>query len=555
MICIRLNDESFSYDIHSLVKAFYPAEDVKIIRGAEDIHSDSTLPEFSVYAGREKTEVTDLTSGRIIYTHGADTALWEDRAAYKSELKRIMYRILAEYTGRELPWGTLTGIRPTKLAMSYIEEAQEQAVRPGDAAAADDGTKERTGSGAAGGAETGADITDGIVRMYRENYLASEEKSRLAVDIAMRERRVLKDIVVRAGGNDTADGGATAAGNTDMPHTLAQGYSLYIGIPFCPSTCLYCSFMSYPIAAHKKAVAPYIEALKKEIDYVASDFAGRRLDSIYIGGGTPTTLSSDELKELISYVGEHIDLSHIREFTVEAGRADSIDREKLKTLKDMGVDRISVNPQTLNEDTLKLIGRRATAAETIEAYKLARDVGFDNINMDIILGLPGETMDDIRYTLDGIAGLRPDDLTVHALSVKRGSKLAELLLQTDRIEGDTSDVSLRNNRIDYDEAMRLTTETAASTGLKPYYLYRQKNISGNLENTGFAREGREGIYNILMMEEVQDIVACGAGTVTKRVRLQPDGNVRIDRCDTHKDLKLYLENIDEMIERKRRLFG
>jgi len=576
VICIRLNDESFSYDIHSLVKAFYPAEDVKVISGADDIHSDSTLPEFSVYAGPEKTEVTDLTTGRCLHTLATTAALREDRAAYKSELKRIMYRILAEYTGRELPWGTLTGIRPTKLAMSYIEEAEAGAAEAGIGASAETGADPCIEPDTGAGTSTipKPEIVDGIVRMYREKYLASEEKSRLAVDIAMRERRVLQDIVRKAGIEADAPNIAANIIESDSPNTaarritgtglsaaLAEGYSLYIGIPFCPSTCLYCSFMSYPIAAHKKAVAPYIEALKREIDYVASDFAGRRLDSIYIGGGTPTTLTSEQLKELISYVGDALDLSHIREFTVEAGRADSIDREKLKTLRNMGVDRISVNPQTLNEDTLKLIGRKATAAETIEAYKLARDVGFDNINMDIILGLPGETIDDIRYTLDGIAELKPDDLTVHALSVKRGSKLAELLLTTDSIgrepgtAGNDTDVSLRNNRIDYDEAMRLTSHTAASIGLRPYYLYRQKNISGNLENTGYAREGREGIYNILMMEEVQDIVAVGAGTVSKRVRLQPDGNVRIDRCDTHKDLKLYLENTDEMTERKRRLFG
>lgn len=554
MICIRLNDESFSYDIHSLVKAFYPAEDVKVVTGDEDIHSDSALPEFSVYAGAEKIEVTDLTAGRSLYTVDTTDKLRRDRAEYKSELKRIMYRILAEYTGRELPWGTLTGIRPTKLAMNYIEKAEAKARGSGAGTEASTGTE----SGAVANISLGPDVVDGIVGMYREKYLASEEKARLAVDIAVRERRVLEDIAGKAKRDaDTPGAAAYSKDGTGLSAALAEGYSLYIGIPFCPSTCLYCSFMSYPIAAHRKAVAPYIEALKKETDYVASAFAGRRLDSIYIGGGTPTTLTSEELRHLISYVQDKMDLSSIREFTVEAGRADSIDEDKLKTLKSLGVDRISVNPQTLNEATLKLIGRKATAAETIRAYRMAREAGFDNINMDIILGLPGETIDDIRYTLDGIAELKPDDLTVHALSVKRGSKLAELLLQTDSIgrEHEPGGISLRNNRIDYDEAMHLTMQTADMIGLKPYYLYRQKNISGNLENTGFAAEGREGIYNILMMEEVQDIVAVGAGTVTKRVRLQPDGNVRIDRCDTHKDLKLYLDNIDEMTDRKRRLFG
>jgi len=501
VIYVKLNDESYSYDIHSLIKAFYPDTDVRVVPYEEDIHSGDDAPEFSVYAGHEKIRITESVSGRVLCDYEPDTSGPDNRAEYKSELKRRLYTAMAEYTGRELPWGTLTGIRPTKLAMGYLEAGRDY---------------------------------DTAVRLYIDQYLASEEKARLAVDIASREKKVIDSF--------------------DDP---SGSYSLYIGIPFCPSRCLYCSFMSYPIATNKKAVAPYIEALKKELGFVASSFAGRRLDSIYIGGGTPTTLSSDELKDLIGYVREKFNLSDLREFTVEAGRADSIDADKLRTLKELGADRISVNPQTLNEETLKLIGRRATAAETIRAYELAREIGFDNINMDIILGLPGETTDDIARTLEGIARLRPDDLTVHALAVKRGSKLAEMLLETDRLSNGerAGDVMLRNDRIDYEKAMRLTSDTAASIGLKPYYLYRQKNISGNLENTGFAAEGKEGIYNILMMEEVQDIVACGAGTVSKCVRPQPDGNVRIDRCDTHKDLKLYIENIDEMIERKKRLYN
>ena len=547
MIYVKLNDESYSYDVHSLIKAFYPESDVRIVQADEDIHSGDDTPEFSVYAGEEKIEISELSSGQVLCAIGADHGLPADRAEYKSELKRQLYRALSGYTGKELPWGTLTGIRPTKLAMGYIDDNRVTAE------------------------ENGQDITDGIVRMYMENYLACEEKSRLALDIALREKRVLDDIALNAAGRkNSIQTDTSVIKSSGCRRILSEGYSLYIGIPFCPSRCLYCSFMSYPIAANKGSVPLYLEAVKKEIDYVAEGFAGRRLDSIYIGGGTPTTLTSEELRSLIEYVKDKIDTSKIREFTVEAGRADSIDEDKLKTLKALGVDRISVNPQTLNEDTLRLIGRKATASETVAAYRLAREVGFDNINMDIILGLPGETIDDIKNTLEGIAELKPDDLTVHALSVKRGSKLAELLLSTDRMNGkgaaagDTGvrtgsdgdpDIMLRNNTIDYDEAMRLTNKTAASIGLHPYYLYRQKNISGNLENTGFAGKGKEGIYNILMMEEVQDIVAVGAGTVSKRVKLQPDGNVRIDRCDTHKDLKLYIENIDEMIIRKRRLFG
>ncbi|MBR5360276.1 MAG: coproporphyrinogen dehydrogenase HemZ, partial [Lachnospiraceae bacterium] len=481
MIIVKINDESYSYDIHSLIKAFYPAEDVKVVPEDEDKNSDSNMPEFYVCAGTDKISIRiDKDRSRILTKEvTAHDALLKDRAAYKSELKRTLYRALSEYTGRQLPWGTLTGIRPTKLAMTCLYEGMSK---------------------------------DDAAEYMKNFYLCSDTKAKLAADIAERERRIINDI----GADDNS-------------------YSLYIGIPFCPSRCLYCSFMSYPIAAHKDAVVGYIEAVKRELDFVADSFSNRRLDSVYIGGGTPTTLSSKQLKDLIGYVYEKIDLSHIREFTVEAGRADSIDDEKLAVLKEAGVDRISVNPQTFNEDTLKLIGRKATAAETVETYKLAREAGFDNINMDIILGLPGETIEDIRYTLDMIKDLKPDDLTVHSLAVKRGSKLAELLLENKKISD--TDVMLQNNDIDYEEAMRLTEQTAAEIGLHPYYLYRQKNIRGNLENTGYAAEGKAGIYNILMMEEVQDIVACGAGTVSKRVRMQDDGNVLIERCDTHKDLK------------------
>ncbi len=501
MIYVKLNDESYSYDIHSLIKAFYPDESVRVVPYGEDIHSGDGAPEFSVYAGPAKITVTESVSDRVLCDYETNAKYKDDRAEYKSELKRRLYTAISEYTGKTLPWGTLTGIRPTKLAMGYLDESMDH---------------------------------DTAVRMYEEKYLASNEKARLAVDIAAREKSVLDSF--------------------DDPY---EGYSLYIGIPFCPSRCLYCSFMSYPIATNKKAVGPYLDAVMKETDEVARIFAGRRLDSIYIGGGTPTTLTSEELKRLICHIQDTYDLSSIREFTVEAGRADSIDKDKLKVLKELGADRISVNPQTLNEDTLKLIGRKATAAETVAAYHLAREVGFDNINMDLILGLPGETTDDIRRTLEGVAELRPDDLTVHALAVKRGSKLAEMLLDGNRQKGEraSADIDLYNGLIDHEKAMRLTSDMASSIGLKPYYLYRQKNISGNLENTGFAAKGKEGIYNILMMEEVQDIVACGAGTVSKRVLRQSDGNIRIDRCDTHKDLKLYLENTDEMIMRKIRLYS
>ena len=243
-------------------------------------------------------------------------------------------------------------------------------------------------------------------------------------------------------------------------------------------------------------------------------------------------------------------MSKVKELTVESGRPDSITREKLATMKKMGVTRISVNPQTMRDKTLELIGRRHTVSQLIDAYNMAREEGFDNINMDIILGLPYETADDVRYTMDEIKKLDPDDLTVHSLAIKRGSKLAEVLKQKElkgELKGDVFS-SIQNT----EEMMKIASEGALSMGLTPYYLYRQKNISGNFENTGYARPGKAGIYNILINEEVQSIVALGAGTVTKRV-YGYDG--RIERCDNVKDVKLYMSQIDEMIQRKKNLFS
>ena len=458
MLKVKTDITGFDYDIHSLVKAFYPEEEVRI---------------FS----EEECDAPDLT---ILFRSKADN---EERPEYKNEIKRHIYKELSKTTGKTLPWGTLTGIRPTKLPMEMINEGVPE---------------------------------EEILKRLKETYFVSDKKAELSLDIAKRELFALKDIDAQ------------------------NGYSLYIGIPFCPTTCLYCSFTSYPICTMKGIVDDYLDALFKEIDYVAENFKDKKLDSVYIGGGTPTTLESDELDRLLTKVEESLDLSNIKEFTVEAGRADSITKEKLETLKAHKVSRISVNPQTMNEETLKFIGRKATAAQTVEAYKLARSLGFDNINMDIILGLPGEGESDVARTIEIIKELKPDNLTVHSLAIKRASALSEWI--------NKNGMSMINNT---DATMEIAAKGALEMGLMPYYLYRQKNMSGNFENVGYASEGKYGIYNILIMEELQSIVALGAGTVTKRVF----GNGRIERCDNVKDVKLYIEKIDEMIERKIKLFG
>jgi oxygen-independent coproporphyrinogen-3 oxidase len=286
-------------------------------------------------------------------------------------------------------------------------------------------------------------------------------------------------------------------------------------------------------------VADYLTALEKELAYTAELFRDKVLDSVYIGGGTPTTLAAPELERLLSRVKALFPFETVKEFTVEAGRADSITEEKLQVLKRYGVTRISVNPQTMKPETLKLIGRQHTVEQVVDAFRMARGCGFTNINMDLILGLPGEQEEDIQNTVQAVKALAPDSLTVHSLAIKKASRLNRWI-QDNRIR------TIHNT----DAMMQIAARAAADMDMKPYYLYRQKNISGNFENVGYAKEGCFGLYNILIMEEKQTIAACGAGSITKRVF--PDG--RIERCDNVKDVGLFIEKIDEMLERKRKLF-
>ena len=284
----------------------------------------------------------------------------------------------------------------------------------------------------------------------------------------------------------------------------------------------------------------YLDSIEKEIDYVAEAFKDKKLNTIYIGGGTPTTLEPDQLERLLSKIENSFNLSFLQEWTVEAGRPDSITREKLKTIKRHPVTRISINPQTMKDETLELIGRRHTVLQVKDAFLLAREEGFDNINMDIIVGLPQETKEDVENTLEEIKKLGPDNLTVHSLAIKRAARLNT---QKEEYAGMKS--------VNSESTMELTQDAAEEMGMKPYYLYRQKNMTGNMENVGYAKPGKEGIYNILIMEEMQTIVALGAGAITKAV--YPNG--RIERCENVKDIKTYLEKTDEMIERKKRLFA
>ena len=409
---------------------------------------------------------------------------YEDRFETKNRIKRRLYVLLMGETGKQLPWGTLTGIRPTKIAMTKLAEGA---------------------------------LPEEIFRYMKETYFTSDEKIRLSIEIAQRERQLLSAIDYK------------------------NGYSLYIGIPFCPTTCLYCSFTSYPIGKWKERTGEYLEALFREMDYVAEEKRGCTLDTVYFGGGTPTSLSPEDLDILITRLKKTFDFSTVQEFTVEAGRPDSITREKLQVLKNHGVTRISINPQTMKEETLKLIGRRHTVEDVKERFQMAREMGFDNINMDLIIGLPEEGLEDVRTTMEEVKALAPDSVTVHSLAIKRAARL-------NTMKEVYKDLKITNTQ----EMIDLTAQYAREMGLEPYYLYRQKNMAGNFENVGYAAPGKACIYNVLIMEEQQTIIGCGAGTTTKR--LFPEEN-RIERAENVKDVEQYISRIDEMIERKRRLLS
>lgn len=491
MIDIILSDRAYENDIYPLVKAFFPDEAVKVYSREQFKELREQTPaerepymkiNISFLPDLVTVDLIDTDKGRI--SRQLKTAGDEPKAAYKNSVKRLLYGMLCDISGKTLPWGILTGIRPTKLVYEMLEN--------------------------------GADEVS-IYEKMRQEYLCSDGKIAMSIEIAAREQKLLDGI--------------------DYP----GGYSLYIGIPFCPTTCLYCSFTSYPLSRYKEMVEDYLSALKKEIEYAAGCFPSRKLTCVYFGGGTPTSLTAGQLDDLLGFVKERFDFSHVREFCVEAGRPDSITEDKLMVLKKRGVDRISINPQSMQQKTLDIIGRRHTVEDVITAFKMAREAGHDNINMDIILGLPGENLSDLVDTLEQIRQLNPESLTVHTLAIKRAARL--------NIERE----SFKNLKArDVSKMLDYSIKFARENNYFPYYLYRQKNMADNLENIGYARCGREGLYNILIMEEKQTILALGAGAMSKFVF--HDEN-RIERVENVKSITDYIGRIDEMIKKKQRFLG
>ena len=491
MILLIQNIEDYNNDLRVSLQAFYGGERIVV----PEIFDKK--PELK--AEIDKELVADIDDNRInieLYSvaDGGERTLaipvdgdCRDKSAVRNPLKLAIYNMLSEYTDRRLPWGSLTGIRPTKIAVSYMEAGM---------------------------------TSEDIIGNYQEIYGTSREKAELAVAVADREKKIIDSVAEE------------------------DEYCLYIGIPFCPTRCLYCSFTSYPIAVYKNKVDAYLDAVEKEMAYVAEAYSGKRLISIYVGGGTPSSISAEHMDRLCSMIEKSFDLSQVREFTIEAGRPDSTTFDKLEVMKRHGVTRISINPQTMNEETLRTIGRAHTPEQTVIAMENARRAGFDNINMDLIVGLPGEDTDSVENTLRQVKELSPESLTVHTLAIKRAANL--------NIEMDKYRDTLKS---DIDSQLGAVTRAAAEMGLDPYYLYRQKNMTGNLENVGYSKPGLECLYNILIMEERTDIIGLGAGSSSKLVvRPGHDGvteGTRIDRIENCKSVDDYIARIDEMIERKK----
>ena len=496
MIGLLIQDNVFEQDIRELLMSFYTGEVyAHEVKEGVDFYVESRLDgghvRLLVWDEQEKRRETEENGESRESAPAPGFALTMDRSRpadlgdhleAKNVIKQLLYEMLCERTGRTLPWGSLTGIRPTKIALTRLEEGWKP-----------------------------EEIRD----YMKKTYMASDEKIDLCIEIAAREKELL------------------------APVDYERGYSLYVGIPFCPTTCLYCSFTSYPIGKWKGRTGLYLGALFQELEYTARKMAGRPLDTIYFGGGTPTSLEAEDLEAILCKVESLFDTKNVLEFTVEAGRPDSITREKLQVLRNHGITRISINPQTTNQKTLDLIGRRHTVEQVKDTFYMARELGFDNINMDLIMGLPQEGISEVEYTLGEIRSLRPDSLTVHSLAIKRAARL-------NMFKEDYSNLTIRNTP----EMIEMSMGCAREMGMEPYYLYRQKNMAGNFENVGYALPGKACLYNILIMEEMQTIAACGAGTTTKVVF--PAQNRR-ERCENVKEVEQYIERIDEMIGRKEKI--
>ncbi|CEO35187.1 coproporphyrinogen dehydrogenase HemZ [Paraclostridium sordellii] len=482
MLGVELKGHDYKYEVAELLKLF--TTQFRFIKDNEEY--DKRIINSVNIDSNEVNSLTNYYEGENLVISKQEsfdiTKLNNEEVKKKTKtvIKRSMFKVLDKVFETYVPWGVLTGIRPVKIVHSLLDKGISKSE---------------------------------IREILKNNYLIKDEKIDLALDIAKRERVFIYPID-------------------------KNKISLYVSIPFCPTRCVYCSFPANPMKQFGHLRDDYIKALIKEIKGLAKLLkdTNKEIETLYIGGGTPTALEADQLDTLINALFKELDLTNIKEFTVEAGRPDTITKEKLEVMKKHNVTRISINPQTMNDETLVKIGRDHNVNDIVDCFKLARSLGFDNINMDIILGLVDENLDMVRNTLEKIKELNPESLTVHTLAIKRASTLKENL--------DKYELTRYEEMI---KMIELSMEYAKDMGLNPYYMYRQKHMLGNLENIGYAKEGFECIYNIQIMEEKQSNLAIGAGAISKYVYVDED---RIERTDNVKNVELYIERIEEMIERK-----
>ena len=467
---IILIGNSFKYEIEATLKLFFNTARYSFSNDRSDAVGDSyVIAEIS----------GDTLSAEVKL--GGEAPVKRELTADESqdkehEMCRLIYHILSEKTGITPPWGLMTGIRPVKKVIELIRQELP---------------KEK------------------IFSSLRDKYEVSDKKLQLAYDTAVNQLPIL----------DRIDSSAV---------------SLYVSIPFCPTRCSYCSFVSHSMDSAIKLMPEYISALCRELEIIGRIVreTDTKIDTIYFGGGTPTSVSAQELRTIMEAVEKNFDLDKVREYSVEAGRPDTITEEKLHVIKELGAERISVNPQTLNDDVLKVIGRKHTGADAVKAFELARKIGFRNINTDLIAGLPTESADSFRNTLDKMIELDPESITVHTLTIKRSANLFE--------SGSANIDNPAAEMVDY------SIPALMSHGYLPYYMYRQKNTVDNLENVGYAKKGFESYYNIFIMDETQTILGAGCAASTKLV--YPDG--KIERIHNYKFPYEYIRSFDKLMDKK-----
>lgn len=475
-----LQGHDFHFETENICRLFLPQEKILTVRerpeDADGVVATACLDTETDGAHIRCTLALDAWFGEETAFVAAATPNYT--AACELETAKALYRLFVRLFGTQQSWGVVTGVRPVKLLRSKI-------------------------------AEMGLDAA---TAWMTDTMLVSQEKTALALRTWEAENRILE---------------------TSRP----ESFSLYVSIPFCPTRCDYCSFVSHTTERSMGLIPTYLELLQQELRLTA-DIArelGLRLESVYFGGGTPTSLSAPQLGRLLDTVEQAFDLSTVREYTVEAGRPDTVTADKLQTIRAAGVDRVSINPQTLHDSVLQAIGRKHTAAQFYEAFDLARQAGFAHINTDLIVGLPTDTAEGFMQTLDGIRTLHPENVTVHTLSMKRASNLVVRHLS------------------DYSGGEQAAAMTAyadrmlTADGYHPYYLYRQARMVGGQENVGWSLDGHDGLYNVWIMDETQTILACGAGASTKLK--QPNGP-RIERIFNHKFPYEYNDRFAELVERK-----